>query len=64
MQRNHRLTFDTLCPSRSSSANRPTTSPTSPRITAVVRRRSSLNQRSLDRWKELTKQSELREQLP
>ncbi|CAM4751393.1 unnamed protein product [Rotaria magnacalcarata] len=64
LQRNHRLTFDTQCPSDSSEVNRSTASPTSTRMSAVVRRRSSLDQQRLDRWKELANQSKVGEQLP
>ncbi len=69
--RNYRLTHDILCPSaddvrfiRSRSNDRTERSQFSSKATSTLRRRPSLDQQTLDRWKELADLSKSYEQSP
>jgi len=71
IKRNHRLTHDTICRSttdirymRSRSDYRPDASQLPSKAISTLRRRSSLDQKTLDHWKELTNLSKPYEQLP
>ncbi|CAF0876693.1 unnamed protein product [Adineta steineri] len=68
INRNHRITYDTLFPWTNNNVNRAHSyseyQPDINKTRTSLRRRSSLDQQTLDRWKQLTHQSKVYEPLP